>query len=128
MHRMTTNKWETTRRASFLSASSIARLPKWQRDQVVLHMRTPFLRQAENQKYNWYREGAREPQKPPPGDWRAWLLLAGRGFGKTRAGAEFVRANVMAGRAHHIALVAPTALDARSVMVGRKRPAEYRTT
>jgi predicted phage terminase large subunit-like protein len=45
------------------------------------------------------------------------LLLAGRGFGKTRAGAEFVRAEIAAGRAHHVALVAPTALDARSVMV-----------
>ena len=26
-------------------------------------------------------------QLPPPGDWRIWLMLAGRGFGKTRAGA-----------------------------------------
>jgi len=56
-------------------------------------------------------------QIPPPGDWRVWLLLAGRGFGKTRAGAEFVRAQVKAGRARRIALVAPTALDARNVMV-----------
>jgi phage terminase large subunit-like protein len=46
-----------------------------------------------------------------------WLLLAGRGFGKTRAGAEFVRATVTAGLARHVALVAPTALDARAVMV-----------
>jgi len=46
-----------------------------------------------------------------------WLLLAGRGFGKTRAGAEFVRAQVEAGLAQRIALVAATALDARNVMV-----------
>jgi phage terminase large subunit-like protein len=46
-----------------------------------------------------------------------WLLLAGRGFGKTRAGAEFVRTRVEAGQARRIALVAPTALDARSVMI-----------
>jgi predicted phage terminase large subunit-like protein len=54
---------------------------------------------------------------PPPGDWRVWLLLAGRGFGKTRTGAEFVRARVAAHRARRIALVAPTAADARDVMV-----------
>jgi phage terminase large subunit-like protein len=46
-----------------------------------------------------------------------WLLLAGRGFGKTRTGAEFVRAMVAAGQARRIALVAPTALDARAIMV-----------
>ena len=34
---------------------------------------------------------ARRSQLPPPGDWRVWLLMAGRGFGKTRAGAEWVR-------------------------------------
>jgi len=42
---------------------------------------------------------ARPNQLPPPGDWRVWLLLAGRGFGKTRSGAEFVRARVEAGLA-----------------------------
>lgn len=54
---------------------------------------------------------------PPPGDWSGWLVLAGRGFGKTRAGAEWVRAEVEAGRARHIALVGATAADARGVMV-----------
>ena len=47
--------------------------------------------------YIW-REWARPSQLPPPGDWRVWLLLAGRGFGKTRAGAAYVRARVNAGR------------------------------
>jgi phage terminase large subunit-like protein len=60
---------------------------------------------------------ARDTQLPPDGDWRVWLLLAGRGFGKTRTGAEFVRSQVAAHRAGHIALVAPTAADARDVMV-----------
>ncbi len=45
-----------------------------------------------------------------------WLLLAGRGFGKTRTGAEWVRERVKAG-AKRIALVAETAADARDVMV-----------
>jgi len=60
---------------------------------------------------------ARDEQKPPPGDWRVWLLLAGRGFGKTRTGAELVRQRIAAHRARHVALVAPTAADARDVMV-----------
>lgn len=63
-----------------------------------------------------WRVWARVAQLPPPGDWRYWLILAGRGFGKTRAGAEWVRAQVQAGR-KRIALVAPTTADARDVMV-----------
>jgi phage terminase large subunit-like protein len=53
---------------------------------------------------------------PPAGDWRYWLILAGRGFGKTRAGAEWVRAQIAAG-ARRLALVGPTAADVRDVMV-----------
>ncbi|HVH81049.1 MAG TPA: terminase family protein [Stellaceae bacterium] len=45
------------------------------------------------------------------------MLLAGRGFGKTRAGAEYIRAMVGVGKARRIALVAPTANDARAVMI-----------
>src|SRR5215471_5336824 len=65
--------------------------------------------------YDW-RYRARPEQLPPAGSWRVWLLLAGRGFGKTRCGAEWVRAEVKAGR-RRIALVGPTAADARNVMV-----------
>jgi phage terminase large subunit-like protein len=58
---------------------------------------------------------ARPDQLAPPGDWRTWLVKAGRGWGKTRVGAEWVRgAKELVGR---IALVAPTAADARDVMV-----------
>ena len=46
-----------------------------------------------------------------------WLLLAGRGFGKTRSGAEWTRQQVEYGRARRIALVAPTAADLRDVMI-----------
>jgi len=64
-----------------------------------------------------WRTVARPSQLPPPGNWRVWLLLAGRGFGKTRTGAEWVRAQVEANQAGRLALVAPTAADARDVMV-----------
>src|SRR5436190_7667565 len=60
---------------------------------------------------------ARPNQSPPNGEWRVWLVLAGRGFGKTRTGAEMIRARVTARTAHRLALVAPTAGDARDVMV-----------
>ncbi|MET0313341.1 MAG: terminase family protein [Hansschlegelia sp.] len=66
---------------------------------------------------------AREDQLPPGGDWTTWLLLGGRGAGKTRAGAEWVRAAALglggfAGRpAGRIALVAETYADLREVMV-----------
>ena len=60
---------------------------------------------------------ARPEQLAPEGDWRVWLLLAGRGFGKTRSGAEWVREQAETKKATHIALVAPTARDVRLVMV-----------
>lgn len=64
----------------------------------------------------WAKE-RRPEQTPPPGDWRTWLVMAGRGFGKTRTGAEWIREEVMARRMKRVALVAPTAADARDVMV-----------
>lgn len=70
---------------------------------------------------DWYLRdpshgGARLEQIPPDGAWSTWLVLAGRGWGKTRTGAEWVCERVRSG-ARHIALVAPTAADARDVMV-----------
>ena len=59
---------------------------------------------------------ARDDQIPPKSDWLIWLLLGGRGSGKTRAGAEWVRRQVTLG-AKRIALVAPTYNDAREVMI-----------
>ncbi|MCO5085140.1 MAG: terminase family protein [Mesorhizobium sp.] len=63
-----------------------------------------------------WRFFARPEQIAPEGDWLNWLILAGRGFGKTRTGAEWTREQVKAG-ASRIALIAPTASDARDVMV-----------
>ena len=62
-------------------------------------------------------------QLPPDGDWRTWVILGGRGAGKTRAGAEWVRSMVEGptpyamGRAHRIALLGETIDQAREVMV-----------
>ena len=82
--------------------------------QAALKSLTP--EQQEELLHDW-RFWARPEQLPPPGDWRTWLILTGRGWGKTRTGAEWVRAQVRSGAAGRIALVAPTAADARDVMV-----------
>ena len=59
---------------------------------------------------------ARDNQLAPAGSWFVWLVLAGRGFGKTRTGAEWVLQRVREG-ARRIALIAPTAADARDTMI-----------
>ncbi len=60
---------------------------------------------------------ARPDQLAPDGAWRIWLIMAGRGFGKTRAGAEWVRSIAEADPDARIALVAANLAEARSVMV-----------
>lgn len=59
---------------------------------------------------------ARPEQLAPDGDWQVWAYIAGRGAGKTRSGAEWVRSKIKEG-CSRIALIAPTAGDARDVMV-----------
>ncbi len=59
---------------------------------------------------------ARDSQRLPPGDWLYWLLKCGRGFGKTRTGAETVRQWIGAGF-RYVNLIGATADDARDVMV-----------
>lgn len=66
---------------------------------------------------------ARPNQIAPSGDWLTWLVLAGRGFGKTRCGVEWVRSiatgstPLAPGTHKRIALIAETAADARDVLV-----------
>jgi len=70
-----------------------------------------------------WRFWARPDQLPPPGSWATWLVMGGRGAGKTRTGAEWVRLRVegpsplSGGRARRIALVATTMADGRDVMI-----------
>jgi len=62
-------------------------------------------------------------QLPPEGDWRTWVVLGGRGAGKTRAGAEWVRAQIEGprpldpGRSRRVALVGETVDQVREVMI-----------
>jgi phage terminase large subunit-like protein len=64
-----------------------------------------------------WRLWAHEGQVPPPEAWHTWLIMAGRGYGKTRAGAEWVRETAEANPAARIALVGASLGEARRVMV-----------
>jgi phage terminase large subunit-like protein len=66
--------------------------------------------------YEWAR-WAREKQLPPDGDWRIWLLMAGRGFGKTLSITQWAIAQAETMPRSRGALVAPTEADARDVLV-----------
>lgn len=98
------------------SAASIASLSKPQRAKLIKRL-SP--KEAEELLYCW-RFWAREKQLPPTNNWLTWLILAGRGFGKTRTGAEAVRDVVEADGARselRIALVGRTAADVRDTMI-----------
>jgi phage terminase large subunit-like protein len=88
-------------------------LPEAERLEQLRHL-DPV--QKEEFSTHW-RLWARLEQLAPVGDWRVWLVLAGRGFGKTRAGAEWVRAVAESDPEARIALVAASLGEARSVMV-----------
>lgn len=65
----------------------------------------------------WFVEHARDAQLPPTGDWWVWLIRTGRGWGKTRTGAEFTSEIARCGTVEWIHLIAATAADARDTMV-----------
>lgn len=101
-------------------ADRLAALPSVQRQDFIASLSDD---QAASLLHDWRGFLARPSQIAPPGDWSIWLALAGRGWGKTRVGSEWVRENVCGetplarGSARRIALVAETAADARDVLV-----------
>lgn len=91
-----------------LSGLSPGQLRRLMRDLSGRHRRELIERWQ-----GWAQEG----QCEPPGDWRIWMIRAGRGFGKTRAGAEWISewARMLPGA--RIALVAANDADGRRVMI-----------
>ncbi len=68
--------------------------------------------------HEWFDDHAHAYQRWPQGDdWTVWLLLGGRGAGKTRAGAEWVRDFVRRSKGVRVALVSETYADGREVMI-----------
>jgi len=67
--------------------------------------------------FDWKGVWAREQQLPPAWAWVLWLILAGRGFGKTRTGAEWVRDRVESGQGKRLIIAGPTSDDIRDIMI-----------
>lgn len=82
-------------------AAEIEAFPKKEREAFQYH-------------WEWW---ARPEQLPPPGDWRTWYIQTGRGWGKTRTAAEWVKRMAEAHPGCRIALVGRTAADVRDVMI-----------
>ncbi len=82
------------------------------------HQLTEAMDRNERNSFDYLWEyQARQEQLAPPGDWRIWMIMAGRGFGKTRAGAEWVRMIADSNPDARIALVSSSLAEARAVMV-----------
>jgi phage terminase large subunit-like protein len=91
---------------------SIISLPEQERKKLLDSLTD---KEAEELLYDWL-VWARPHQLPPEGDWLTWLILTGRGWGKTRTGAEWVIENARKG-AKHIALIGQTVPDVRDTMI-----------
>lgn len=101
-----------------------------QRVSVLHGLSGPQLREYNERWWQWAHGGQREPK----GDWRVWMIRAGRGFGKTRAGAEWVSAQARANPGARIALVGASIAEVHRVMIegasgllAVARPDEYLT-
>lgn len=95
--------------------AALAALPEEERRALIRQLPPSMQRElAERWDGGWARAGQ---QAPDGTDWRIWLIRAGRGFGKTRAGAEWVTAIAGADAGASIALVGATAADVRRVMI-----------
>lgn len=95
------------------TAERLAALPRDQRNAIIDQL-SPEEQEA--LLYDWREFLARPEQITPEGDWDIWLIMSGRGWGKTRTGAEWVKEQVAKGYSR-IALIGETAADARDVMV-----------
>jgi phage terminase large subunit-like protein len=92
--------------ASLLAARTAAKLPshsRWYCDRS----------ECDGKPHDGWQAHARTAQRPPVGDWFVWLMLAGRGFGKTRAGAEWLAEQARTHPNSAWGLIAPTWSDVR---------------
>lgn len=96
-------------------ADRLRSLPRKERDRFIKSLTDE---EAEALLADWRGFLARPEQVAPEGDWSTWVINAGRGFGKTEAGAQWVRERVQQG-ARQIALIAETQKDLEEVMVAR---------
>jgi phage terminase large subunit-like protein len=103
---------------SFSLAERVALLPVDEREEWIRSLPPVMIRDILNEEWWWT---ARPEQVPPPGDWLICLALAGRGFGKSRAGSEWIVERVLKhpfdrqGVATEWLVVADTLADARTI-------------
>lgn len=91
----------------------LLRLSPDERAELIRDMPRRFVEELNERWYQWAHDG----QRAPPGDWPVWVIRAGRGFGKTRAGAEWVSEIARATPGARIALVAANDRDGIRVMI-----------
>jgi len=96
-------------------AERLANLPKSEREEAISQLSDA---EAEALLFDWRGFLARSDQVAPEGDWDIWLALAGRGWGKTETGAQWVK-ELQAQGVMNFALVAETQKDLDEVMVAR---------
>jgi phage terminase large subunit-like protein len=114
MQAASSNKWLTP---------IVPQLSQMQMEQMIADAYLTAQRRVNAERSNaqvtdrWHEKGARSSQVPPVWDWVTWLILAGRGWGKTRTAVEWalMKARTMPGSRG--AIVCATAADARDVMV-----------
>src|SRR5690348_14647027 len=94
-------------------AEFLAELSAQERRAVLRRLGERALRSFRTHWRLWAHDG----QLPPGKAWHGWLIMAGRGFGKTRAGAEWVRGVAERDATARIALVGANLGEARRVMV-----------
>jgi phage terminase large subunit-like protein len=107
-----------TRAGILALLDDLARCTPLERLRVLRRLPPPALR-ALLEEWWWQAHGGQEPPNDEPGalPWRIWAIVAGRGFGKTRAGAEWVWARARDMPAARIALVAASLDEVARVMV-----------
>ena len=94
----------------------LGNLPEDQRSFILESLTVPQMREMNERWYQWAHEG----QNPDDSDWRIWMIMAGRGYGKTRAGAEWVSALARSDPSLCFALIGATVEDVRKVMIEGK--------
>ena len=97
--------------------AELALLPRSRADWVLGALTTAQRRELQERWAVWAHPGQHIGAGSAGADWRIWVILAGRGFGKTRAGAEWVSQIARDNPGARIALVGATSEDVRRVMI-----------
>lgn len=95
-----------------IHANDLRELPDSELQEILTKLGPQKVKELQHEWRFW----ARPEQLEPEGDWSIWVALAGRGWGKTRSGAEWIRHKIKLGH-KRLAFVAPTNTDIRKTMV-----------